>query len=253
MTERTECTHCKHLREPHHCVPIATLGQSLARHMQQSAKGNWASSGSVCRQCVLRERETHIRQQLEEERGVLSELEHEVARRAATHQSIAAQLDLQFQRGLTLGQRVADNVAKVGGSWPFVIFFCCVLVVWIALNGLALGKHAFDPFPYILLNLVLSCVAALQAPIIMMSQNRAAARDRLEADEDYKINLKAELEISGLHEKVDHLLNVQWERMVEIQQTQLDLLNQILRSTQGPQSHEIQGQELKSQPPESSR
>ena len=130
-------------------------------------------------------------------------------------------------RELTFGQRLADQVAAVGGSWPFVAGFLGVMLGWIVLNTTLLRSGAFDPYPYILLNLVLSCLAALQAPIIMMSQNRSAARDRLEADEDYKINLKAELEIASLHDKIDHLLHVQWERMVEIQQAQIELLNEL--------------------------
>jgi uncharacterized membrane protein len=95
------------------------------------------------------------------------------------------------------------------------------------LNSAMLGRSAFDPYPYILLNLALSCIAAIQAPIIMMSQNRGAARDRLEADEDFRVNLKAELEIAALHEKLDHLTHTQWERMVELQQTQIELLEEL--------------------------
>jgi len=118
-------------------------------------------------------------------------------------------------------------VAKVGGSWPFVVGFGVVLVAWIGLNSWLIHDKAFDPYPYILLNLVLSCLAAIQAPIIMMSQNRASALDRVRAEEDYKINLKAELEIHALHDKIDHLLHVQWERMTEIQQTQLEVLREL--------------------------
>jgi uncharacterized membrane protein len=231
MTDRIECTHCGLSNDPDDCVPIAALGSPFSRQLQRTAHSEWSSEGRVCRACLLRERGVYIRDQLERERGVLSELEREVAGRAATHNAIAEELDQQFQDGLSFGQRVADGVARVGGSWPFVLSFCGVLVVWIVLNGWALGTATFDPYPFILLNLVLSTVAALQAPVIMMSQNRAAARDRLEADEDFKINLKAELEVKGLHEKVDHLLHVQWDRMIDIQETQLELLNEILRTT----------------------
>jgi uncharacterized membrane protein len=231
MTERIECAHCRQPNAADECVPTAALNAGLARHLEEHAKGEWSTKGSVCRSCLLLARESHLREQLQRERGVLSELETDVVRRAATHKAIAAQLDKQFQGNLSFGQRIADGVASVGGSWPFVLSFCGILVVWIVLNGWALGDNAFDRPPFILLNLVLSCVAALQAPVIMMSQNRAGARDRLEADEDYKINLKAELEVNGLHEKLDHLLHVQWDRMIEIQQTQLELLNEILRRT----------------------
>ena len=146
---------------------------------------------------------------------------------AATHATIAAHLEERLQGDRTMSQRLADRVAEIGGSWPFVGAFGAVLVAWIGLNSWLLQTKAFDPYPYILLNLVLSCLAAVQAPIIMMSQNRASARDRIRAEEDYKINLKAELEIHALHDKIDHLLHVQWERMTEIQQTQLEVLREL--------------------------
>ena len=115
-----------------------------------------------------------------------------------------------------------------------MIGFLIVLVAWMALNTVVLATRAFDPFPYILLNLVLSCVAAIQAPVIMMSQNRSAVRDRAQAEQDYRVNLKAELEIALLHEKMDHLLHTQWEHMAEIQRTQLELLEQL--SERSPES-----------------
>jgi CRP/FNR family transcriptional regulator, cyclic AMP receptor protein len=108
---------------------------------------------------------------------------------------------------LTLGQRLADRVAAFGGSWPFILLFFAVMIVWVVVNTWVLAEQTFDPYPYILLNLVLSMLAALQAPIIMMSQNRQAAKDRLQADLDYRINLKAELEVAHLHKKVDRI----WE------------------------------------------
>ncbi|HEX2733689.1 MAG TPA: DUF1003 domain-containing protein [Polyangiaceae bacterium] len=223
------CALCSALRRPDESIAVGGLRRALAEHIALHERTEWPADARICTTCMMKHKESLLMSQLEQERGELSELEHEVARRAANHKSIAAQLDQQFDRNLTLGQRVADAVARVGGSWPFVIGFCLALAVWVATNALALGNRAFDPYPFILLNLVLSCIAALQAPIIMMSQNRAAARDRMEADEDYKINLKAELEIAGLHEKIDHLLHVQWDRMVEIQVTQLELLNELMR------------------------
>lgn len=108
-------------------------------------------------------------------------------------------------RPSTAGERIADKVASFGGSWTFIILFCGVILAWIALNTWVLFTRAFDPYPYILLNLFLSCVAALQAPVILMSQNREAARDRQRAEEDYEVNLKAELEIKALHEKIELL------------------------------------------------
>ena len=128
---------------------------------------------------------------------------------------------------MTFGQRLADRVASFGGSWPFILMFAGVLIVWITINSVSLFSKPFDPFPFILLNLVLSCLAAIQAPIIMMSQNRQNEKDRLKAYNDYRVNLKAELEIRHLHSKIDLLLTHQWQRLLEIQQVQTDLLEEI--------------------------
>ncbi|MFL6596135.1 MAG: DUF1003 domain-containing protein, partial [Chthoniobacterales bacterium] len=114
-----------------------------------------------------------------------------------------------IERKLTFGERLSDHIATFGGSWRFIISFGAVLLLWIAANAFVFMNKGFDPYPFILLNLILSCLAAIQAPIIMMSQNRSEARDRLRAENDYKVNLKAELEIRHLHEKIDHLLRRQ--------------------------------------------
>ncbi len=137
--------------------------------------------------------------------------------------------DLADQR--TLGERLADRIAKFGGSWSFILSSLFVLGLWITINAVILPARgeAFDPFPFILLNLVLSMVAALQAPLILMSQNRQAARDRIDAAHDYEVNLKAELEIRHLHEKLDTLRERQWSDLVAMQQRQIELLERLLR------------------------
>lgn len=126
------------------------------------------------------------------------------------------------------GERMADRIATFGGSWTFIISFLVFMFFWMVLNVVFLSAKAFDPYPFILLNLCLSCLAALQAPIIMMSQNRQEQKDRLRSENDYMVNLKAELEIKLLHEKVDHLMVGQHKRMLEIQQIQTDYLKDIL-------------------------
>ncbi len=125
-------------------------------------------------------------------------------------------------RSGSLGERVADRVAAFGGSWTFIMLALVAICGWMAINARA--SRAFDPFPYILLNLVLSCMAALQAPIIMMSQNRQAARDRIEAQGDYEVNLKAELEIVALHAKLDEIRDLKWVELMKVQEQQLALL-----------------------------
>jgi uncharacterized membrane protein len=164
---------------------------------------------------------------LEDERGELSRLDHEVLQSLKEQETVTENLNLEFEKDLTTGQYVADRVAGFGGSWTFIIIFFLVLVAWMAANSLFLMAKAFDPYPFILLNLVLSCLAAIQAPIIMMSQNRLEARDRLRSEQDYQVNLKAELEIRHLHEKLDVLLKHQWHKLLEVQQIQLDLMREV--------------------------
>jgi uncharacterized membrane protein len=118
-------------------------------------------------------------------------------------------------------------MAEFGGSWGFVIFFLSLIFIWIIINTYLLVVNPYDPYPYILLNLILSCVAALQAPVIMMSQNRQEARDRMRSEQDYRVNLKAELQIRLLNEKIDHLLTRQWQRLMEIQDIQMELMEEL--------------------------
>ena len=134
----------------------------------------------------------------------------------------------EFDRSLTLGERVADRVAEFGGSWRFIILFFAVMAVWITVNSIYLLFQPFDPYPFILLNLGLSLLAAVQAPIIMMSQNRQEARDRLRAENDYQVNLKAELEVRAVSEKLDLLIHQHWAHLLEIQQVQTEMIQDML-------------------------
>ena len=164
---------------------------------------------------------------MKSEKGELTDLEREVISSMQRHELITKNIETEFDQNWTLGEKLADKIASFGGSWTFLICFGMFLVLWILLNTVVLWVHPVDPYPFILLNLVLSCLAAIQAPIIMMSQNRQEAKDRLRSQHDYQINLKAELEIRHLHEKMDHLLLHQWERLTQIQEIQLDLLTEM--------------------------
>ena len=128
----------------------------------------------------------------------------------------------------TLGERMADRVAEFGGSWTFILLFAGFLVAWVLINAVVLATHPFDPYPFIFLNLILSMIAAVQAPIIMMSQNRQAAKDRDNAEHDYAVNLKAELEIMGLHEKLDEMRTEQITWLLASQREQLDMLGKLV-------------------------
>jgi uncharacterized membrane protein len=161
----------------------------------------------------------------------LSKQEKHVAHHITERTPISTNVIQDYSEQLTFGQRMADKVASFGGSWAFIIIFMIVLVGWIVLNSFILIKlrnGSFDPYPYIFLNLILSMLAAIQAPIIMMSQNRQAYKDRLSAEHDYEVNLKSELEIIALHEKVDSLKQEQWRELISIQEEQLKLLSQLV-------------------------
>jgi uncharacterized membrane protein len=187
----------------------------------------WSADGFICADDLNRFRYDYIRSLIETERGELSDLEKEVVESLAKNEILSMHVDQEFESKLTFGQRLSDRMASFGGSWRFIIIFACILVLWIFVNSLLLTLKPFDPYPFILLNLILSCLAAIQAPIIMMSQNRQEAKDRLRASYDFQINLKAELEIRQLHQKLDHLLSRQWERLIEIQEVQIELLNEM--------------------------
>ena len=161
----------------------------------------------------------------------LDERTQKVARHVAERRHIARNLSKEFGAASTRGARAADAVARFGGSWVFIGLFAMTMVVWVALNSWILVKHdtTFDPYPYILLNLFLSMLAAIQAPIILMSQNRQSEKDRANAEHDYEVNLKAELEIMLLHDKLDLLREGQWRELLALQSEQLKLLQDLLR------------------------
>jgi len=158
----------------------------------------------------------------------LSHREQVLIQRILQGKHVARNTNKEFDETLTFGQRLADQVASFGGSWTFIMIFASILLSWVVLNSIILAKSAFDPYPYILLNLFLSMLASIQAPIIMMSQKRLAAKDRLDAAHDYEVNLKAELEIADLHKKMDELREKQWLDLIEMQQEQIRLLTQLL-------------------------
>jgi len=201
----------------------------ITKLIRQSQPG-WSSVGFICMDDLNHYRNQYVLSLIEEEKGELSYLEKEVLDSIAKHEILATQVDEKYESGLTFGQRLSDRIAQFGGSWRFIILFGGILFAWVLINSVALFFKPFDPYPYIFLNLILSCLAAIQAPIIMMSQNRQEEKDRLRVMHDYQVNLKAELEIRQLHQKLDHLLSNQWERLVEIQEVQLELLTEMRSS-----------------------
>jgi uncharacterized membrane protein len=165
--------------------------------------------------------------------GELTELEKEVVDSITQNKLLSDNIEPEINGALTFGQKLADSIAAFGGSWTFIIFFFSFFTIWMVVNIKIYNQSAFDPYPFILLNLILSCIAAIQAPIIMMSQNRREQKDRIRNEYEYQINLKAELEIKLLHEKLDHLMIHQNKRLLEIQEIQIDILDDIMKEVKG--------------------
>jgi uncharacterized membrane protein len=177
-------------------------------------------------------REKAISGYLVKEMGELTELERTVLTSLTNNSTLTDKIDVEEKQMLTTGQRIADKVASFGGSWTFIISFGVFICIWISINIFWLLNKGFDPYPFILLNLILSCLAALQAPVIMMSQNRQEEKDRERSKKDYMINLKSELEIRTLHEKIDHFIMDQQQELLELQQVQIEMMNDILEKVE---------------------
>ncbi|MBI5493229.1 MAG: DUF1003 domain-containing protein [Deltaproteobacteria bacterium] len=192
-----------------------------------AAHPDWSSQGFICIADLNRYRAEYVKDVIKADKGELSVLEEQVIKSLKEQELLSQNINVEYDRQRGFGEIMSDKLADFGGSWLFIGIFSAILLIWIVMNTVVMLMKPFDPYPYIFLNLILSCLAAMQAPVILMSQNRQEARDRLQAEHDYRINLKAELEIRHLHEKIDHLLMNQWERLMEIQQIQMELMEEL--------------------------
>ncbi len=208
----------------HDLIDIDTVRPTLVARIR-SEHPDLAPGALVAAAELARYRSLYVQDLLRAERGELSDIDHQVAESLSKQETLSQNIEAGFSEQRTLGERLSDHLAKFGGSWTFLIVFALFLAVWMLINSRS-GVQPFDPYPFILLNLILSTIAAIQAPIIMMSQHRQEAKDRLRSLNDYRVNLKAELEIRHLHEKIDHLINSQWQRLAEIQQLQLETMEE---------------------------
>jgi len=231
--ELVVCQVCKKRKPLSEVLPAGMVRDSVVGIIKKTHP-DWSPDGFVCTSDLNHFRTEYVRQSLEAERGELSALENQVVKSLMEQEILSKNVNAEFERRLSLGDRMADRVADFGGSWRFVTIFGAVLVVWVGINSVVLLWRPFDPYPFILLNLILSCLAAIQAPVIMMSQNRQEAKDRLRSEHDYKINLRAELEIRHLQAKLDQLMNHQWQRLMEIQEIQTELMQQLVPGTRPP-------------------
>ena len=194
----------------------------------------WEAKRGICPSCLETYRAKKFIGYLEAEYQKLSELEHAVVSKVTRRGRVSKLVHQDMDTHMRFGERVADKVAQFGGSWRFIGIFAAILIVWMGINSLLIARHPFDPYPFILLNLVLSTLAALQAPVIMMSQNRQAHKDRMQANQDYEINLMAEIEIRDLHDKLDSLRFKQWHELWHIQKRQIELLEHLCERQANP-------------------
>lgn len=212
-------------------LPADLVRDSLIPTLREMCP-TWSSEGYVSLEELNKARLKHVEGFVRSDNDDEARARQEVLHSIEEKQILSRDIYEDLERQQSLGDRAADKIAEFGGSWKFIGLFAALLVGWMTINSLILAKGAFDPYPYILLNLVLSCLAAIQAPVIMMSQNRQEERDRLRAENDYKVNLKAELEIRHLNEKVDRMLNDQWKHLLEIQQMQMDMIEEMNRKNE---------------------
>jgi uncharacterized membrane protein len=194
----------------------------------------WEGKRGICASCLETYRAKKFVTYLEAEYEKLSELEHSVVSKITRRGRVSKLVHGDMDTQMTFGEHVADKVAQFGGSWGFIGLFGGILVAWMIVNAWVLARHPFDPYPFILLNLVLSTLAALQAPVIMMSQNRQAHKDRRHAQQDYEVNLMAEIEIRDLHDKLDSLRFKQWHELWHIQKRQIELLEHLCERHANP-------------------
>ncbi|HHO68624.1 MAG TPA: DUF1003 domain-containing protein [Gammaproteobacteria bacterium] len=234
MSRRTRsqgtCQVCHQTKPRRALLPAGLVRDDLLPMIREQVP-DWSEDGFICFPCLNRFRTRYIRQLMEKDLGELDELEQEVVQSLQNEELLSENINEQYEQSLGLGDRIADKVAEFGGSWRFIISFSVFLAAWIILNSFLILKAPFDPYPYILLNLVLSLLAAMQAPVIMMSQNRQEERDRLRAENDYQVNLKAELEIRVINEKLDQILHHELPRLLEIQTLQADMLSDLHKKT----------------------
>lgn len=222
------CQVCKEYKKMSDMLSAEIVRAPIVEKIKMTCP-DWSPQGFICNADLNRYRAEYVKDVIKADKGELSKLEEQVVVSMKEQALLSQNINVEYDRQRSFGEIMADRLADFGGSWLFIGIFCGVLIIWLVMNSVALIMKPFDPYPYIFLNLVLSCLAAMQAPVILMSQNRQEVRDRLHAEQDYRVNLKAELEIRHLHEKIDHLLMNQWRRLMEIQQIQMELMEELAR------------------------
>jgi len=227
VEDKQMCQICKKHKKKVELIPLELIDTPLLEFIREKFP-ECSEEGYICKTDLKNIRLKYVEEVLKKEKGELTNLENKVLESLKEQETIAQNINVEFEKQLTFGERLSDKLATFGGSWRFITIFFMLLAIWIIINSVTLFNKNFDPYPFILLNLILSCLAAIQAPIIMMSQNRMETKDRIRARNDYVVNLKAELEIRNLNERIDNLLTDQWQRLLEIQKIQMDIMNELV-------------------------
>lgn len=220
------CQVCLATEHEKHIVPMAIIRPAIMSEIQ-SAHPELDRSGYICTDDLNRFRQRYLESVLGIDEAELDNNEREVLEAFGAEKILTEDVEFELEQSMTFGEHLSDQIASFGGSWRFIIAFFIFIAIWVLINSVVLFWRPYDPYPFILLNLFLSLLASIQAPILMMSQNRQEAKDRVRSENDYRTNLKAELEIRMLNEKMDHLQAVQWKRLIEIQQIQLEIINEL--------------------------
>jgi uncharacterized membrane protein len=228
--ETFPCRICGEHKRKNDLVPVELIRASIVNIIVKEQPA-WSPEGYICHADLNRFRIDYVRDVLEEEKNEYASLEETINHGVKEENHLPENINVEFEKDLTFGEHLADKIADFAGSWTFIAAFVGILFLWVALNTFILLSRPFDPYPYILLNLVLSAIAALQAPVIIMSQNRQEMRDRLHAERDYQVNIHTELEIHRLHKKIDHLLKGQGQRLLEIQNITVELMAELAKKT----------------------
>jgi len=220
------CQICNETKNASEIIPASLIRGPITERIK-AAYPDWSPNSHICLADLNKFRSQYIEDVIKEDKGELTDLEKQVVQSLSSQELLTKNLNKEYESQITLGGRLADKIAEFGGSWNFIGIFGGVLLLWVLVNTVLVLVKPFDPYPFIFLNLVLSCLAAIQAPVIMMSQNRQEAKDRIRSENDYTVNLKAEVEIRQLHEKIDHLLVNQWQKLLEIQSIQTELMEEL--------------------------
>jgi uncharacterized membrane protein len=226
--ETYPCQICGESKRKNDLVPADLIRTSIVNVIVNEHPA-WSPKGYICHADLNRFRIDYVRDVLEKENNEYASLEETVRQDITDKDHLPRNINVEFERELTFGEHLADKIAGFAGSWTFIAAFAGILFLWVGLNAFILLSRPFDPYPFILLNLVLSILTAIQAPVIIMSQNRQEMRDRLHAERDYQVSIHTELEIHRLHKKIDHLLTGQGQRLMEIQNIQVELMEELAK------------------------